>query len=718
MALDLISALPVLLAVVINPGKDWIPVEPAKDILAGSALDFSAFRGTDAPAGRHGYLVVRAGHLEFENLPGVPQRFYGVNLVDTANVPPEAYAEAFAERLARTGYNAVRIHHHEYALTDGTGDPGRTALNPVAMGRLDALAAACIRRGIYLTTDLYVSRRPIAWRGIGVDRDGDLTRAQFSLLTYVHEGAYSNYLAFARNWLGHVNPHTGRRWADEPALNLIALINEGTPCCQGRTDDLKKLPEWQKAWSVWLARKRTEDPARYSGIADAIPDSVETESWQKHSSDAGRAFMLFLADMEERFATRTRAFLRDELGCRALISNMSSNFFPAIHQRSRKVLYDYVDDHFYVDHPEFPQKNWCLPAKLPNVNPLKGGRIGVPGVAIRHILDMPQTVTEYNYAAPGRYRGVGGILFGALASLQDWDGVWRFAWSHGDGGIVAPECKRLEFFDMSGDPLSLSGERASVCMFLRRDLEPLRETYALMFPERDLMNFEDASSEFPGYGYLWTAWWAKFGTVVAAEVPKGAKVCGWYRDLRCGTAPKNRQEVFAELGIPAEDEQELPPAGDGHVRVNPETGFLSIVTARTCGFFAEGGRFRAGDFAADIGSVPATIWVSALDGCPIRESSRMFVTHLTDVQNTETVYSDETMTTLESWGRLPHLMRNAMAKVTVVAQAGTWRVHALGADGSRRREVPSAYSGNRLSFTAAVDADPSSATWLYELVRE
>ncbi len=96
----------------------------------------------------------------------------------------------------------------------------------------------------------------------------------------------------------------------------------------------------------------------------------------------------------------------------------------------------------------------------------------------------------------------------------------------------------------------------------------------------------------------------------------------------------------------------------------------------------------------------------------------MLVTHLTDVQNTEAVYSDETMTTLGSWGRLPHLMRNATAKVTVVARTGMWRVHALGADGSRRREVPSAYSGNRLSFTAAVDADPSSATWLYELVRE
>ena len=108
----------------------------------------------------------------------------------------------------------------------------------------------------------------------------------------------------------------------------------------------------------------------------------------------------------------------------------------------------------------------------------------------------------------------------------------------------------------------------------------------------------------------------------------------------------------------------------------------------------------------------------ARDGQPIRDSSRLLLTHLTDVQNSGTTYADETMTTLTDWGHLPHLMRNAEAHVTVVVRDGTWRVYALAADGRRRGEVAARQANGRLSFTARIDADPASATWLYELERE
>ncbi len=44
-------------------------------------------------------------------------------------------------------------------------------------------------------------------------------------------------------------------------------------------------------------------------------------------------------------------------------------------------------------------------------------------------------------------------------------------------------------------------------------------------------------------------------------------------------------------------------------------------------------------------------------------------------------------------------------------------VYALQADGTRRRVVPSAVEKGRLSFEAKVDADPTAASYLYELVR-
>ena len=67
--------------------NDWAPFTQNPWIEPGSALDFSPMRGTEAPAGCRGRVVAVGNHFEFEGLPGVPQRFYGINLCFGANYP-------------------------------------------------------------------------------------------------------------------------------------------------------------------------------------------------------------------------------------------------------------------------------------------------------------------------------------------------------------------------------------------------------------------------------------------------------------------------------------------------------------------------------------------------------------------------------------------------------------------------------------------------------
>ena len=126
---------------------------------------------------------------------------------------------------------------------------------------------------------------------------------------------------------------------------------------------------------------------------------------------------------------------------------------------------------------------------------------------------------------------------------------------------------------------------------------------------------------------------------------------------------------------------------------------------------------RAGCIAADCGGVPATIWASSLDGKPIAESSRILLTHLTDVQNSGTTFEDDTMRVLLAWGGLPHLMRNGKAHVALSLLPGEFSVFALDGDGSRRRDVSSVAGDGRLAFVADIGADPASATYMYEIVR-
>ena len=57
---------------VIEAGKNWVPISEHRDILPGSALDFSKAGFTDAPAGKYGWIRNVDGHFEFEKLPGRP----------------------------------------------------------------------------------------------------------------------------------------------------------------------------------------------------------------------------------------------------------------------------------------------------------------------------------------------------------------------------------------------------------------------------------------------------------------------------------------------------------------------------------------------------------------------------------------------------------------------------------------------------------------------
>ena len=684
----------------ITAGADWIPMTSEPEIVPGSALDFTALRGTEAPAGKYGYPVAKGQNFEFEGKPGVAQRFYGVNICGDANTPDLETAEKFARRLAAIGYNALRFHHHESHLVQKDG----VTLDPEKMRKFDGLVAACVRHGIYMTTDLFVSRRPVSYRSVGIDLDGNVQMDEFKELVQVHDGVFANYLAFARAFLGHVNPYTGRSLAQEPALGWISLVNEGNLGNHGM-ETMRKFPVFREKWQAWLAAKKAADPA-FADVPDTLPAGLEVRK-----SPHVQAYALFLQHLETDFAARVTKFLREEMKCRALTTNMNCWHYPAVYQLPRANSYDYVDDHFYVDHPSFLENRWQLPSRCPNRNPMQGANMGAQGLAMRRVLDRPFTITEYNYSGPGRFRGVGGIACGTAAALQNWAGLWRFAWSHDQRGVKNPETKTLGYFDMSGDPLGLASERASICRFLRRDLEPLKRTYACVLPPKKLQ--EMGPSPMTHTGWTWASWYAKTGTVVGDAAPADATWSATYPD--CFAKPS--KEVRAQV-LPDAAEGETPVAGDGAVQIDPKAGTFLLKTARTCGGFAEGGRIEADALTADLGKTAATLWASSLDGKPVRASDRLLVTYLTDVQNSDIEYADRALTILLKWGHLPHLMRKGRAEVNLAVPAGDWRVHVLASNGARRRTVPCTYANGRLTFVADNAADPSNASYLYEVVKD
>ena len=681
--------------VTLKASSEWLPFTVEPFIEKGSALDFSAMRGTDAPAGKHGRVIAKGGHFEFEGLPGVAQRFYGVNICFTANFTEKPDADRIAAHLARIGYNAVRFHHHDHGISAGKD---RTALDPARTKQFDGLVAACVDNGLYMTTDLFVSRR-VPWRAIGEDRDGDVPMQEFKELVQAHEGAYRNYIAFARSFLEHVNAYTGRRNADEPALAWLSLVNEGNLGNRNMAY-MPNHPCFAEKYGAWLAAKKAAEPGKWERASGKLPANLYNDK-----DFNVIAYELFLQDLEMKFAARVTKFLREEIRSKQLTTNMNCWHYPTTLQLPRAESYDYVDDHFYVDHPRFLDRPWSLPSSCPNANPMANVSLGVQDLAFRRIVDRPFTITEYNYSGPGRYRGVGGIACGALAALQGWSGLWRFAWSHDDVGVKTPERKALTYFDMAGDPLGLASERASICLFLRRDLEELKPVYAAALPRTKLTD-PAAGLHQNRCTWNWAGWYAKIGNVVADAVPAPGRSAGDYPASL--SRPKDLvKKDLADL-----------PMGGGAITVDGTEGTMRIDTARTCGVFGEPGRYEAGALACEIEGTLATVWVSSLDGRPIADSKRLLLTHLTDVQDTDIRYADDEFKILLAWGHLPHLMRAGKAKVSVRVAGTGYAVYVLGTDGRRRRRAAADCRDGRLTFTADIGAEPSTASYLYEIVAE
>ena len=670
----------------VSAGAEWVPLEYCRDIEPDTALDFSNMGFIDAPAGKHGWLKNSGGHFEFEGLPGTGQRFYGINLVGTANFPDHALADALVTRFRRLGYNTIRIHHHDDPTVGGS--PDGLMLNAANMDRLDYLVAAAIREGIYITTDIYVSRK-VKWRHIGVDKDGTIDIQLFKALCAVYEPAFRNWAAYAKNFLEHENKYTGRRYIDEPAVPLVSLVNEGG-FFMGWNRGIRDDPRVLASWKSWLEAKRATKPGFAPGTSgDKLPEGF----WK---DGINPAVAEWTGELEARMVSRMKAYLR-ELGCKALLSN--DNCGP--HYASLQCAtsdYDYIDDHFYVDHPSFPEKRWSLPSTCPNRNPLLGtGTLSPSAQAFTRMLDKPFTITEWNFSGPGRYRGVGGILTGAMAAQQGWDGLWRFAYAHSREGLGNRDIKGQSYFDLASDPLAQASERACLCLFMRGDLEPLSKGIALLVTPESVSHGKVLRGA-PEWAN--SAWSMRTGSCLSPEAANGLRV-----------VKREDAESEASRRIVKDAETQTP------LCIDRGRGTFTIDTPRTCGGFAPEGEIKAGALNASVSGSPATVWVHSLDGEPIHRSRRLLLTHLTDVQGDGATFADESMKVLLKWGGQP-VVRAGEAKIRIRRSIpDKCAVYSLDTAGRRIAGVPTKTEDGFVAFAANV-AYGDSATILYEICCE
>lgn len=677
-------------------GEDWVAWNDVKDIVSGSALDFSEMGLADAPAGKYGWLRNVGGHFEFEGRPGVSVRFAGVNFCGSMNFPSHEETDRIVQRLKMLGFNSIRLHHHDAGLVMGASD-GLT-FNAVNLDRLDYLVAKAIANGLYITTDLYVSR-PVAWRQMGVDRDGSPAdmpggRWLFKLLIAFDEGAYANWKAFATRFLEHVNPYTGRRYADEPGMPLLCMVNEAN--YRMGWIALTEQESFRAKWTSWAAEKARTDPGFADGVELSNPAAFK---WNKLGRLGDTPPAAFLADVEATNFSRQLADMR-ALGAKALFTSVNHLPYYAPDATVKRNLYGYFDDHLYVDHPRYPGKAWSLPIAINNANPLQDLNCRLDKHAYMKIEGLPTTLSEFNFCGHNGYRGMGGLLAGAFLAGQDVSGYWRFAYSHASTNMY-DHVGVPGTFDIALDPVNMAAERLSHLLYLRGDFKPFRRQVVAVLPDyRSATRKSQMSQLFPEWRQALT-WKARVSCAVAGDVP---------------------QEATAYNLLDMSESSEPPVAlpDSELISIDREVGTIRLVTERTCGVSTARGRLVAGALDVDVlsGGFATTVAISSLDRSPIRTSCRMLLTHLTDAQAEGTRFADETCKRKIATGAQPVLIRNGEVRITLeVDDPDEISVYALDASGGRTERVLTNVENGRLHFSACVRGT-KGARICYELIRE
>jgi len=255
-----------------TPG--WFEFDvPALAVPDGGIVDLSYLNAE--PISGPGFVAVADGH--FVDASGHRLRLFGTNITGDSCFPDEDVAPRLAQRLRQYGFNCLRLHFMDFSW-GGTSrdslwdDPAAGKLSERNLSKLDRLIAECAANGIYVNLNLHVGREYPGQPKVAGSRAFRYSKN----LDRWHEPFIGQMEQFCRDLLNHVNPHTGRRYADEPAIACVEINNENT-MIRDDLADLRRLPEplveaLTRKWTTWLReRYGTTAALGRAWNADVVP---------------------------------------------------------------------------------------------------------------------------------------------------------------------------------------------------------------------------------------------------------------------------------------------------------------------------------------------------------------------------------------------------------------------------------------------------------------
>ena len=428
-------------------------------------------------------------------------------------------------------------------------------------------------------------------------------------------------------------------------------------------------------------------PSAIKGLAD--DESLEAQTVRRidfsecvsHSDGRVMDLSEFYISTQNHYFDEMNDFLKNRLGVKVPVSGTNWNVGPG--DLAVQARLDYLDNHSYWDHPQFPNVPWdgydWLINNTPMVQSQDGATIarlmaGVP------FAGKPFTISEYNHPFPNRYQSEGVLFLTSYSAFHNADGLMFFDYpsSHDDW-----ETDKVDgYFAQHRNTAMMALMPSCARAFRSGYIQPAEETVLLNYSADDILILPKEDDR----------WWAGprlFPHRIALQ-----------HAVRTGSFTS--ASGFDPSALPAEPAN--PYSSDTDEIVWDTGGLLQIDTGNyiaAAGFFPQFrdqiiGALRLVD-GSDFG---AFTWIT-LTGSPLSQSERSLFTLSSRVQNTGMVW-DGTTTLHDQWGGAPTEMSPVSLTVELEIQADSILVHPLDTRGAKTGAAyahrPAAPNRFRVSF--------------------
>ena len=597
-------------------------------------------------AGKNGFIKVQDGH--FIDGTGENIRFFGTNFTFSSCFPDKEVAQKLAARLSKMGMNVVRFHHMDMRQSpSGIWDESMENFDADQVDKLDWLIYQLKLHGVYTNLNLHVSR---TYPGL----ETEVSQFQFGkTIDHFYRPYIDMQKDYARDLLSHVNPYTGTNYLEEPAVAFIEINNENSLLSNWKQLVLLEgdhRASLLKQWNAWLSSNAEgeELPDLYSIIRGYEDDSTPQQK---------EFFWKFLVKTEMDYTSELIGYVRNELKAQSLIAD-SQGSYSGIAGVFREATYsDFMDMHAYWEHPSFPGASWSstnwLIRNSSMVSDKKAGTLSRFGQ--HRVAGMPLTISEYDHPAPNFYCAEMYPMLNAVASFQDWDGIYHFTFnSPWDKGRISG------FFSSAGHPLKQIFIPVGSVIFRMNAIKPGKHRVHLNLSKDKLFDeLVESGHTLRLHGSNMNYIWEKAGAPRALTLLHPMEV--------------NIQGNDVSLSEPIAEPDGAWISETGELQWNNMDSVESVFTINSEMVKAAVGyigskEISLGNVTVAMDSTPynwGTIVLTSLDGKPVEKSSKILLVAAGRVENTNMGWDENYKTVGSEWGEAPTVAEGIPARISI-----------------------------------------------------